>query len=95
MTDQLGPTAEGIARAAALLADGAVVAFPTDTVYGVGVAATHPNRVGALFALKHRPPEKRIQLLVADLDQATRAGGLVDEAARRLSQRFWPGQPTG
>ena len=100
MTDQLGPTAEGIARAASLLAEGAVVAFPTDTVYGVGVGATHPERVVALFALKRRPLEKRIQLLVSDLDQAIGAGGLVDEAARRLSQRFWPGAlslvlPTG
>lgn len=91
MTDQLAPTAEGIARAASLLAEGAVVAFPTDTVYGVGVAATHPDRVAALFALKRRPPEKRIQLLVTDLDQAIGAGGLVDEGARRLSARFWPG----
>lgn len=91
MTDQLAPTAEGIARAAALLAGGAVVAFPTDTVYGVGVAANRPDRVAALFALKRRPPEKRIQLLVTDLDQAIGAGGLVDERARRLSAWFWPG----
>ncbi len=91
MTDQLAPTAEGIARAAALLADGAVVAFPTDTVYGVGVAAAHPDQVAALFALKRRPREKRIPMLVADLDQAIRAGGLADEVARRLSDRFWPG----
>jgi L-threonylcarbamoyladenylate synthase len=91
VTDQLPPTAEGIARAASLLAGGAVVAFPTDTVYGVGVAATNPEGLAALFALKRRPPEKRIQMLVADLGQAIRAGGLVDEDARRLSQRFWPG----
>jgi len=91
VTDQLAPTAEGIASAASLLADGAVVAFPTDTVYGVGVAATHPERLAALFALKRRPPEKRIQLLVSDLGQAIRAGGLADEAARRLIERFWPG----
>jgi L-threonylcarbamoyladenylate synthase len=91
VTDRLAATAEGIARAASLLADGEVVAFPTDTVYGVGVATARPDRLEALFALKRRPPEKRIPLLVADLDQAIRAGGLADEAARRLSQRFWPG----
>ena len=91
MTDQLAPTAEGIARAAALLADGAVVAFPTDTVYGVGVATTRPERLAALFALKRRPPEKRIQMLVSDLGQAIGAGGLADDVVRRLSERFWPG----
>lgn len=91
MTDRLAATAEGIARAAALLADGEVVAFPTDTVYGVGVATIHPDRLAALFALKRRPPEKRIQMLVSDLGQAIGAGGLADEAARRLSELFWPG----
>ena len=49
MTDRLAATAEGIARAASLLADGEVVAFPTDTVYGVGVATTRPDRLEALF----------------------------------------------
>jgi L-threonylcarbamoyladenylate synthase len=91
VTDQLAPTTEGIARAAALLADGAIVAFPTDTVYGVGVAAAHPDRVAALFALKHRPPEKRIPMLVSDLEQAIQSGGVAIDAARLLSRRFWPG----
>ena len=91
MTDRLAATAEGIAMAASLLAEGEVVAFPTDTVYGVGVATTRPDRLPALFALKHRPPEKRIPILVADMAQAMAAGGLADEVARRLSERFWPG----
>ena len=91
MTDRLAATAEGIARAASLLAEGEVVAFPTDTVYGVGVATAHADRLPALFALKHRPPEKRIPILVSDLGQAIGAGGLADEGARRLADRFWPG----
>lgn len=94
MTDRLPATAEGIARAVALLADGVVVAFPTDTVYGVGVAASHSERLGALFELKRRPPERRIAMLVADLDQAVGAGGLADERAHRLAGRFWPGALT-
>ena len=52
MTDVLPPTAEGLARAAELLRSGEVVAFPTDTVYGVAVAASRPDRLEALFALK-------------------------------------------
>lgn len=94
MTDRLAATTEGIARAAAFLADGEVVAFPTDTVYGVGVATTRPDRLPALFALKRRPPEKLIPILVSDMDQAIGAKGLADEVARRLGERFWPGALT-
>lgn len=91
MTDVLPPTVEGIGRAVELLREGAVIAFPTDTVYGVGVAATHPQRIGALFELKHRPLDRRIPLLVADLDQAVEGGAEADERARALAHRFWPG----
>ena len=91
MTDRLPASADGIARAAALLDQGAVVAFPTDTVYGVGVSAAQPERLGALFDLKRRPAERRIPMLVADLDQAIAAGGAVDDRAHQLADAFWPG----
>ena len=91
MTDVLPSTPDGLERAAALLRGGEMVAFPTDTVYGVGVAATHPEGIDALLSLKQRPAEKRIPILVADLAQAVEAGWLADERAHRLSQRFWPG----
>ncbi len=89
MTDVLPATPEGIARAAELLRAGAVVAFPTDTVYGVGVVGTRPDLLPALFELKRRPLDKRIAMLVAGLDQIT--GWEVDERARSLAERFWPG----
>ncbi|MBA2238806.1 MAG: L-threonylcarbamoyladenylate synthase, partial [Lysobacter sp.] len=88
MTDVLPPTSAGIARAAELLRGGAVVAFPTDTVYGVAVASR--DRLSDLFALKQRPIEKRIPMLVADLSEATGA----DDRARALADRFWPGALT-
>jgi L-threonylcarbamoyladenylate synthase len=94
VTDRIRPTPDGIARAAALLADGAVVAFPTDTVYGVGATSTRPESAAALFALKRRAPEKAIPLLVAALSQATNAGFVADERAHRLVDRFWPGPLT-
>jgi L-threonylcarbamoyladenylate synthase len=94
MTDVLAADGDGIARGAELLAGGALVAFPTDTVYGVGVAASRAGRVDALFALKHRPLDRRIPMLVADLAQATDAGWLADERAHRLAERFWPGALT-
>ena len=94
MTDLLASDGDGIARGAELLAGGALVAFPTDTVYGVGVAASRADRLDALFALKHRPLDRRIPMLVADLAQATDAGWLADERAHRLAERFWPGALT-
>jgi L-threonylcarbamoyladenylate synthase len=94
MTDRLPPTAEGLARAAELLRAGAVVAFPTDTVYGVGVAASRPDRLEALFSLKRRPPDRRIPMLVDGLAQAADQGARVDDRARALADRFWPGALT-
>jgi tRNA threonylcarbamoyl adenosine modification protein (Sua5/YciO/YrdC/YwlC family) len=91
MTQTLASDASGLAAAAEILRTGGIVAFPTDTVYGVGVAATHPDRVEALFALKRRPADRRIPLLVAGLDQATAAGWVTDDRARILVERFWPG----
>ena len=94
MTDRLPATSEGIARAAELLRDGEVVAFPTDTVYGVGVAASRPDRIDALFELKSRPPDRRIPILVADLAQVRMLGGRPDDRAAALADRFWPGALT-
>jgi L-threonylcarbamoyladenylate synthase len=93
MTDRIQPTPDGIARAAELLGAGEVVAFPTDTVYGVGVAASRPDRVDALFELKARPPERRIPILIAGLGQV---GGQwhPDERAQLLADRLWPGALT-
>jgi L-threonylcarbamoyladenylate synthase len=94
MTDVLPPTPEGIARAADLLRAGEVVAFPTDTVYGVGVHGAQPDRLAALFELKRRPLDRRIPMLVADLEQATGQGWDADNRARALAARFWPGALT-
>ena len=92
MTDVLGTTAEEIERAAALLEAGELVAFPTDTVYGVGVAASRPDRLASIFDLKNRPLDKRIPILVSDLSQVD--GYEVDDRSRALAARFWPGALT-
>lgn len=92
MTDRLPATPEGIARAAELLEAGAVVAFPTDTVYGVGVIRL--DRLVALFELKQRPLDRQIPMLVADLAQAFAGGWEADERARELASRCWPGPLT-
>ena len=94
MTERLASSPEGINRAAELLAAGEPVAFPTDTVYGVGVSATRPDRLEALFALKERPLDRRIPLLVSSLIHVTEQGRKVDDRARSLAERFWPGALT-
>lgn len=80
-------------RAAALLRAGELVAFPTETVYGLGADATSEAAVMAVFAAKGRPADNPLIVHVADLDGA-RAEALFDDRAQRLAQRFWPGPLT-
>lgn len=81
-----------LGRAAAIeaLRAGEIVAMPTDTVYGVGVALDAPEGLERLFAAKDRPLDKAIVLLVADLEQAAQVGVLTP-LARALAEEFWPG----
>ena len=92
-TDRLAPDERGIARAAALLAEGALVAFPTETVYGLGADATDARAVAAVFAAKDRP---RFNPLIAHVASREAAEALVvlPEAGQRLAAAFWPGPLT-
>ena len=81
---------EGRAEAARALAAGGVVAFPTDTVYGIAVALDTPGGIERLFAAKQRPLDKAIALLIADASQAAELGEL-NAAASALAAAFWPG----
>lgn len=76
-----------------VLRAGGIVALPTDTVYGVAVALDTPGGVERLFAVKRRPPEKGIMLL---LDDAAQAGsiGEMGAAATALAEACWPGGMT-
>jgi L-threonylcarbamoyladenylate synthase len=94
VTDRLPPTPEGLAAAAEILRAGGLVAFPTDTVYGLACAAARPDRLHAIFDLKQRPTDKRIPMLVADLGGAAGERWSVDDRARALASRFWPGPLT-
>jgi L-threonylcarbamoyladenylate synthase len=82
--------ASGRAAAVTVLRSGGLVAMPTDTVYGVGVAQDAPNGLPRLFAAKDRPLDRAIVLLVADIGQAASVG-VLSPAARVLAERFWPG----
>jgi L-threonylcarbamoyladenylate synthase len=94
VTDRLPATEDGLGRAASILSDGGLVAFPTDTVYGVGCAASHPESVPAIFELKQRPIDRLIPMLVSDLGSISREAWIVDERAAILADAFWPGALT-
>ena len=83
-----------LAQAAALLRAGELVAFPTDTVYGVGAVAWNREAVGKLYVAKLRALEKAIPILLADPDDLDQVARGVSAAARRLAGRFWPGPLT-
>ncbi len=83
-----------MARAAAILRAGGLVAFPTETVYGLGAYALDPAAVRRIFEAKGRPPDNPLIVHVPD---ATAALSLVQDfpaLARRLAERFWPGPLT-
>ncbi len=82
--------AAGRAEAADVLRAGGVVATPTDTVYGIAVALSTPGGIERLFAIKRRPVDKGIMLLLDDAAQADRAGAMTP-AARALGAAAWPG----
>src|SRR5665213_1110736 len=91
MTETLLPAE--IDRAAELLRAGGLVAFPTETVYGLGGDATNDRAVAAIFAAKDRP---HFNPLIVHLPGAAEARVLVqfDARAEQLAARFWPGPLT-
>ena len=82
-----------VRRAAELLGAGALVAFPTETVYGLGARADDPAAMAELVRLKRRPQGKEFPRLVPD-PPAARACGRFDAVAEALADAFWPGPLT-
>jgi L-threonylcarbamoyladenylate synthase len=84
------PTRQAIAHAAELLRAGRLVAFPTETVYGLGGDATNERAVALIFAAKERPRFNPLIVHVPGLAEAE-ALAVFDERARAVAARFWPG----
>ena len=80
-----------LAAALDVLRHGGVIAFPTDTVYGVGAHAFQPEAVRQLYVAKNRPAEKAIPLLIASAADLSLVAAEVPKIAWRLADRFWPG----
>lgn len=87
------PDAAGIARAAALLRDGALVAIPTETVYGLAARADDATAVAAIYRAKGRPSFNPLIVHCADAAMAETYAHF-DERARRLASHCWPGPLT-
>jgi L-threonylcarbamoyladenylate synthase len=92
-TQTLHPDPAGIAAAADMLAAGRCVAFPTETVYGLGGDARNPEAVAGIYAAKDRPSFNPLIVHVADADTARRYA-LWSDAAEVLASAFWPGPLT-
>ncbi len=85
---------QAIPRALVVLQSDGLVAFPTDTVYGVGALAFHAAAVRSIYTAKQRPVEKAIPVLIADPGDLERVTLDVPPAASILASRFWPGALT-
>src|SRR4051812_2090197 len=83
-----------LARAVSILQRGGLVAFPTETVYGLGADARSADAVGKIFAAKGRPPTNPLIVHVAGVAMAKLYAAEWPDTARRLAQRYWPGPLT-
>lgn len=92
-TQTLGPDPQGIRAAAALLARGGLVAFPTETVYGLGADARNDRAVASIFAAKDRPQFNPLIVHIADIATA-QSYVIWSDLAQRLAEAFWPGPLT-
>ncbi len=86
-------TAESIEKAAAILRGGDIVAFPTETVYGLGANALDGMAVAKIFAAKNRPAINPVIVHIAHIDDAGKYV-IVDARARGIMEAFWPGPLT-
>ncbi|MFC6563440.1 L-threonylcarbamoyladenylate synthase [Actinoplanes utahensis] len=88
------PDADGLRRAAEILRAGSVVAFPTETVYGLGADAFSEKAVGEIYRLKNRPSWNPLIVHVADVAAARKLAAEWPAQADDLAARFWPGPLT-
>lgn len=83
-----------IKKAAAIIKNGGVVAFPTETVYGLGAATFNPHAVARIFEIKERPGFDPLIVHISKMEDLDLLCDKVDEGLTRLAERFWPGPLT-
>ena len=89
-----GNDPSALGKAVQLLESGHLVAFPTDTVYGLGANAFNSNAIDRLYAAKGRDASKAIAILVGTPEDLQRLTSEINWLAQRLAQEFWPGALT-
>ena len=94
IADPASPDHTAITEAATLIRAGHLVAFPTETVYGLGGDGLNPPALGRIYAVKGRPPDNPLILHVAGQDQLPSVAAEVPEIAYPLMRTFWPGPLT-
>jgi L-threonylcarbamoyladenylate synthase len=87
-------TADALNRAAQQLLDGGLVAFPTETVYGLGADATNPAAVARIYSVKGRPADHPLIVHVADMQDIEMWASEIPDYAIDLARNFWPGPMT-
>jgi len=80
-----------IEKGVKILRKGGVIAFPTDTVYGLGADAFNPTAVERIYEIKDRPKHRQLPLLVADVERLATLAEPIPEIAWFLARQFWPG----
>lgn len=83
-----------IAAAAHIIKEGGLVAFPTETVYGLGADALNPEASRKIYAAKGRPSDNPLIVHIADFQALEKITAGVPKKARSLGERFWPGPLT-
>jgi len=86
--------ANEIQAALKILQNGGIVAFPTDTVYGLGALAFNNTAIESIYKAKNRPIEKAIPILIGDLSDFEKVADDIPNMALRFASRFWPGPLT-
>jgi L-threonylcarbamoyladenylate synthase len=85
---------DALTSALDILQHGGLVAFPTDTVYGLGGLVSDPAGIQRLYQVKGREGAKAIPVLLSDLDDLPRVAAEINPAVQRLAEHFWPGPLT-
>ena len=93
MKTEIIPASE-IQTALEILQRGGIVAFPTDTVYGLGTLAFNNKAIESIYTAKNRPIEKAIPILIGDLSDLDQVADNIPNMALRFATRFWPGPLT-
>ncbi len=87
-------TQEAVSQASQVIEGGGIVAFPTETFYGLGVKYNHIGALTRLYGMKQRPKKKAIPLIIGDRKSLPLISSSVSSMAERLMTRFWPGPLT-